>query len=54
LLKPDNGFEIKMVRGFVHQQHVRAAKQNARQGHTHLPSARKRAHIAINLIVFKA
>ena len=43
-----------MVRGFVHQQNIGTAEQNAGQGNAHLPSAGKRAYVAINLVVFKA
>jgi len=53
LLKPDDGFEIEVVGRFVHQQDVGPAQQHAGQRHTHFPAARKRAHIAIDLIVFE-
>ena len=54
LLQPDDGFNIQMVRRFIHQQNFGLAEQHPRQRDTHLPSARKRAHIAINLVFLKA
>ena len=54
LLQPDDRFDIQVVGRFVHQQHVRPAQQHARQRHAHLPAARKRADVAIDLIVLKA
>ncbi len=43
-----------MVGRLVHQQHVRPSQQHARQRHAHLPAARQRAHVAIDLVVLKA
>ena len=43
-----------MVGGLVHQQHVGAAEQHARQRHAHLPAARERADVAIDLVVLEA
>jgi hypothetical protein len=54
LLQPDDGFQIKVVGRFVHQQHIGTAKKNAGQRDAHFPSTGKRAYIAINLIIFEA
>src|SRR5579864_4419507 len=54
LLQPNDGFKIKVVRGFVHQQNIGTTEKNAGQRDAHLPSAGKRAYVAINLVVFKA
>ena len=43
-----------MVGRLVHQQHVGPPQQHARQRHAHLPSARERAHVAIDLVVLEA
>ena len=43
-----------MVGGFVHQQDVGPAEQHARQRDAHLPAARERADVAIDLVVLEA
>ena len=43
-----------MVGRLVHQQHVGPAEQHARQRHAHLPAARERADVAIDLVVLEA
>ena len=53
LFQPNDGFQIQVVGRFIHQQNVGLAKQHARQGHTHFPTTGKRAHVAIDLIVFE-
>ena len=54
LLQPDNRFDIQVIGRLVHQQHIRPAEQHPRQRHAHLPPARQRAHIAIDLVVFES
>ena len=54
LLQPDDRFDIQVVGRLVHQQHVGPAEQHARQRHAHLPAARERAHVAIDLVVLEA
>jgi hypothetical protein len=54
LLQPNDGFNVQVIGRLIHQQHVRAAEQNARQRHAHLPATGQRAHVAVNLVVFKA
>ncbi len=54
LLQPDDGFEVEVIGGLVHQQHVGASEQHARQRHAHFPAAGERADIAIDLIVGEA
>ncbi len=43
-----------MIGRLVHQQHVRPPEQHPRQRHAHLPAARQRADVAIDLVVLKA
>ena len=45
---------IQVIGRLVHQQHVGPAQQHARQRHAHLPAARERADVAIDLVVLKA
>ena len=54
LLQPDDGFDIQVVGRLVHQQHVGPAQQHARQRDAHLPAARERADVAIDLVVLEA
>jgi hypothetical protein len=48
------GFDVEVVRRFVHQQYIRRSEQDARQRNPHLPAARESAHVAINLIIFES
>ena len=43
-----------MVRRLVEQQHVEIAEQHFRHRHAHLPTARERADVAVDLIVGEA
>ena len=53
LLQPDDRLNVEVVSGFVHQQHVRPAEQDARQRDAHFPTAGERADVAIDLIFGK-
>eukprot|EP00754_Rhynchopus_humris_P018043 Rhum_TRINITY_DN14590_c23_g4::Rhum_TRINITY_DN14590_c23_g4_i1::g.101993::m.101993 len=46
-LEPDDGVQVKMVRGLVKQQHVRLHEHRARQGHTLPPPTRERRHLPV-------
>ena len=54
LLQPDDRFDVQVVGRLVHQQHVRPAQQHARQRHAHLPAARQRADVAVDLVVLES
>ena len=54
VLEPDDRLDVEVVGRLVHQQHVGIAEQHARHGDAHLPSARQRAHVAIDLVVVEA
>ncbi len=54
LLQPDDGFDVEVVGGLVHQQNIGTAEQDARQRDAHLPAAGERADIAIDLVVLEA
>ena len=54
LLEPDDGFDVEVVGGLVHQQDVGAAEQHARQRDAHFPAAGERADVAVDLIVVEA
>ncbi len=54
MLQPDDRFDIQVIGRLVHQQHIRPSQQHPRQRHAHLPAAGQRAHVAIDLVVFKA
>jgi len=43
-----------VVRRFIHQQYIRQSQQDTCQRNPHFPSARERAHVAVNLIVFES
>ena len=43
-----------MIGRFIHQQHIRPADQNARQGDAHLPAAGQRPDIAFDLVILEA
>src|ERR1035437_10167002 len=54
LLQPDDGLDVEVVGGFVHEQHVGAAEEDAGEGDAHLPAAGERADVAIDLVVLEA
>ncbi len=47
-LKPDQAFDIEMVRRFVEEHDVGAHQEDLRQRHAHLPAARQLADIAVH------
>jgi hypothetical protein len=51
LLEPDDRLDVEVVGRLVHQQHVGLAEQHPGQRHPHLPAARQRADVAVNLLV---
>ena len=53
-LEPDDGLDVEVVGGLVHEQHVGPAEQHARHGDAHLPAARERAHVAVDPLVVEA
>ena len=54
MLQPDDRFDIQVVGRFVHQQDIGPSQQHAGQCDAHFPPARKRAHVAIDLVVLEA
>ena len=54
LLEPDDRFDVEVVGGLVHQQHVGVAEQHARHGDAHFPAARQRADVAVDPLIVEA
>ena len=54
LFQPDDGFDIEVVGGLIHQEDIGPSEEHAGQRHAHFPSARKRADVAVDLVVRKA
>ena len=54
LLKPDDGFDVEVVGGLIHEEHIGAAEQDSGQRDAHFPSAGERANVAVDLVVGKA
>ena len=54
LLQPDDRLDVEVVGRLVHQQHVGLPEQHAGQRHAHLPAARERADVAVDLVVLEA
>jgi hypothetical protein len=53
-LEPDDRLDVEVIGRLVHQQHVGPPEQHARHRDAHLPSARQRAHVAVDPLVVES
>src|SRR5690606_17427834 len=51
--KPNDRFEIQMVRWLIEQEHIGLHEQNASQGYAHFPTTGEPPHVAGNHVLIK-
>src|ERR1017187_1524372 len=54
VLQPDDGLDVEVIGGFVHEEHIGAAEQDAGESDAHFPAAGESADVAIDLVVGEA